>query len=143
MGPVRQIANGPRARAPSWRDYGAGTSRVSKKTVVQMGKMEARVRWIWNTRVPTWARVRGILCCIPRVLFTEHAERVSGMRRARRLQARRVDDVISTDLVAQMPEKRRTLFRVGNPTKASAWGDSQGDIMAAWIGRWKGRWHRP
>jgi len=95
----------------------------------------ASVRWIWNTRVPTWTRVRGISCCTPHVLFAEHTEWVSGTLRARQLQARCACDVIGGNLAAQMPEERSTLFHVGIPAKASAWEDSQGDVIAARIGR--------
>ena len=57
--------------------------------------MATSVRWIWNTRVPTWTRARGIPCCIPRVLF---AERVSGTLRKHQLQARCACDVIGGNL---------------------------------------------
>jgi len=110
------------ARTPSRRDSGVGTSCVSEKTVAWTVKMAPRVRWIRNTRVPTWARVRGITCCIPCVLFAEraeHAERVSGTLRARQLQARCAFDVIGGNLAARMPDKQRT-SHVENPPRASA-----------------------
>ena len=59
------------------------------------------------------ARVRGITCCIPRVLFAEHTERVPGTKRTCRLQARCAGDVTG-NLKSRMPEKQRTLSRVGN-----------------------------
>ena len=94
------------------------------------------------------ARVRDITCCMPRVLFAERAERVSGTMRAcwparETVQARCASDVIGGNLAARMPGKQRTLAHVGNPARASACWDVQGDVMAARIGHRRGHRYRP
>ena len=83
-----------------------------------------------------WARVRGITCCMPRVLFAERAERVHGLIR-QPAQVRCASDVAG-DLAARRPDKQRTLSRVGNPSKASADCDAQGDDKASIIGQREG-----
>ena len=79
-----------------------------------------------------------------RVLFAEHAERVSGTIRSgwparEAAQVRCASDVIGTDLAARVADERRTLSRVGNPSEASADCYAQGDDKAAGIVRRKGQ----
>ena len=85
---------------------------------------------------------------MPRVLFVEQVERVSGMIRSgwparETAQVWCVSDVIGTDLAARVTGERRTLSRVGNPSEASADCYVQGDDKAARIARWKGRTSEP
>jgi len=84
------------------------------------------------------AHVRSSTCCVPRVLFAEHAERVSGTIRSgwparETAQVRCASDFIGTDLAARVTGDRRTLSRVGNPSEASADCYAQGDDKASII----------
>ena len=83
------------------------------------------------------ARVQGITCCMPRVLFTERAERIHGMIRsgwpARRVAQVQCASDVTGDLAARRPDKQRTLSRVGNTAIASADCDAQGDDKAPGI----------
>ena len=81
---------------------------------------------------------------MPRVLFAERVERVPGTMRscwpARETgQVRCASDVISGDLAARVMGELHTLARLGNPSKASAVCDVQGNDKAARITQWKGR----
>ena len=87
---------------------------------------------IWNGRVHMRARVRSSTCCMPRVLFAECAEWVSGTiclcwPARDTAQVRCASEVIAMDLAARMPGKQRTLSYVGNSPRASTCCHAQGD----------------
>ena len=81
---------------------------------------------------------------MPRVLFAECAEQTPGTMRScwparESTQVRCASDVISGDLAARVAGELHTVARVGNPSKASAVCDAQGDDKVARIGQRKGR----
>ena len=88
-------------------------------------------------------RVRSSTCCMPRVLFAERAEWVSGTIRscwpARETAQVRCASDVTGDFPARVAGELHTLAHVGNPSKVSAVCDAQGDDKAARIARWKGR----
>ena len=90
---------------------------------------------------PMPARVRGITCCTPRVLFAERAERVPGTTRSGgpALQAAQVPCAsdVTGDLAARKPGEWSTA-RMADGSKASAWCDLRGDVKASFIAKKEG-----
>ena len=89
------------------------------------------------------ARMRGITCCAPHVPFAERTERAPGTTRSggpaqQAVQVPWASDVTG-DFPARVAGELHTLACVGNPSKASAVCDAQGDDKAARIARRKGR----
>ena len=96
---------------------------------------------------PQGARVRSSPCYMPRVLFAERTERVprtmpSCWPARETAQVRRASDVTG-DLAARVTCERRAVARMTDPSKASAYCDWQGDVMAARIAQRKGRASEP
>ena len=89
------------------------------------------------------ACVRGITCYVPRVLFAECAEQVPGTTRSSGPARLAVQVPWASDVTANIPARvageLQTLAHVGNPSKASAGCDAQGDDKAPSIVRRKGR----
>ena len=90
---------------------------------------------------PMPARVRGITCCTPRVLFAERAERVPGTTRsggpARQAALVPCASDVTVDLAARKPGEWRTAHMVDG-SKASAWCDRRGDVTLLCIARTEG-----